>query len=218
MKKLLFFLFYISLLSISALTVYLNTPLDKLFLSPSATANTVQRVLGLSAFTLLFIQIMIGSNMERLKKFFGDWIFKFHVFEGLFIYSLVILHGLSFVYFNYVLFHRFDPFYVFIDVCVLCVNKLDHFYNFGRIGFWLITSAVFAALFRGFNYWMRKNWRKFHYLNYVAFLIIGVHAYFIGTDTLRQPFATIYYLGLGAVVFTIFKVFVIKVLHRISPR
>ena len=214
MKKILFFVIWVGLLTLGPITIYLNTPIANLTMSPSAIANSLQRILGLTAFTLLFAQLLLGVSMDKAKKYFGDWVYNFHIIQGILIYFLVILHGLSFVYFNYVIFQRFDPFYIFVDVCVLCASQLDHYYNFGRVGFWFLTIAIFAGLFRGFNLWMRQNWRRFHYLNYLAFLFLGLHAYFVGTDTLTTPYKYFYFLSMSLVILITIK----KLINLIFPK
>lgn len=200
MKKILFIVVWLLILSLGPITIYQNTPISNLFLSNSAIANTLQRFLGLTAFSLLFIQIVLGFFMDKAERFFGKWLFKFHIIQGILIYFLIILHGLAFVYFNYVIFQRFDPFYIFIDVCALCASRLDHYYNLGRIGFWFITFVVLAGLFKSFNLWMKKNWRNVHYLNYIAFLFIGVHAYFVGDDITKISYSYFHRIGMAIIL------------------
>ena len=128
--------------------------------------------------------------MDRWIEKFGGWVFKFHTTQGAIIYALIFAHASLFVLFNYKAGGRIDPFYVFTDLCVLCSNKTEFFYNLGRIGFWLITLAVVAARLRT-QPWLRAHWRKFHILNYLAFMVIALHGRFIGSDTLSSPFSWI---------------------------
>ena len=128
--------------------------------SPSITMlGTIQRILGLTAFCLLFSQIVIGFFMDTLSRKLGDWVFKFHIFEGMLAYFLILLHPWAL---------KLDPFYIFTDFCVLCSSKLELFYTFGRVSFWLVTVVVIAGLF--------KSWRKWHILSYLAFLVISIHS------------------------------------------
>jgi predicted ferric reductase len=83
--------------------------------------------------------------------------------------------------FNFVAKKGFNPFYVFVDFCILCRTKLELFYSFGRFGFYLLTLAVIAAVVRSSPWW-KENWRYFHYLNYVLFFLIATHAFFVGSD------------------------------------
>lgn len=183
-SKVIFFVFWIALLSLAPITIYFNglyTPL-----------NTIQRLTGLWVFTLLFIQIILGSFMTRITEKLGGWIYKFHIFQGLLAFILILVHMASYVYILYSFGKPFDPFYVFIDVCLLCENKLEYYLNFGRLAFWFITLAVFAGLFRTLHPFLRVHWRKFHVLNYFAFFLVGVHSLFVGSDIGTFPFSIIH--------------------------
>ena len=182
--KLNFFIFWAILLSLAPVTVYLNgfyTPL-----------NTIQRLTGLWVFTLLFVQIILGSFMTQITEKLGGWIYRFHIFQGFLIYFLILMHMLSFVFISYFAGKSFDPFYVFVDVCVLCNNKFEYYFNFGRVAFWFITLAVFAGFFRTFHPFLRVHWRKFHVLNYFAFILVGAHSLFVGSDIGTFPFSIIH--------------------------
>jgi len=150
--------------------------------------NDAQRFLGLAAFILLFIQIILGAFLDKFAKKFGGWVYKFHFGEGIVTYTLIFLHLLFFMVFNHFTGHGWDPYAVFINVCVLCNLPINFYYTLGMVSFWLLTIAVFAAIFRKSNPWVTSNWRKFHIINYVVFLIVGAHAFLIGTDFSKKPF------------------------------
>jgi len=171
-------------------TVLQKTPWELAVKNPANLTNFIQRCIGLAAFILLFVQLVLGVFMAKLTKIFGSWIFKFHVAEGIAAYTLVFLHPLIFMLFNYYTGLGWDPYAVFVNICLLCKTPLDYYYTLGRISFWLVTLAVGAAYFRNKNSWFEANWRKFHVLNYIAFLVIGAHGFLIGTDFVRQPFFT----------------------------
>lgn len=205
MKKLVFFGIWFFLILIGLYTIRTNTDLSLIFISRSGEANLSQRIFGILIYTLLFTQVMLGAYMQFWTEKLGGWIFKFHIFEGVLIYLLVLLHTFSFVLFNYFLRQKFDPIFVYLDFCLLCKTTVDYFYTIGRINFWLITVTVFAGLFRTSTPFMRANWRKFHVLNYLVFLLVGIHGYFLGTDFTTKPFfyfaVIAYLLVLYTVVF-----------------
>lgn len=188
MKKIIFFVFWVGLLVLSILTLIRVTPLSFALSTSARLTNYIQRALGLISFTLLFIQVLIGAFMPKLVDKLGSWIFKFHLFEGKLIYLLVLMHPIFFLLTNHFLGGKFDPYIAFINVCLLCKPVSEYYYTLGRISFWLLTIAVFAASFRSLNFWMKANWRKFHVLNYLVFLIIGAHGFLLGTDFRSQPF------------------------------
>lgn len=187
-STLLFFLVWFILIFLGPLTVIRNTPISLLMSNQLILINFLQRFAATLAFSMLFTQIVLGAFMDRWIERFGGWVFKFHVTQGAIIYTLILSHALLFVLFNYKAGGRFDPFYVFTDLCVLCSNKTEFFYNLGRIGFWLITLAVVAAKLRT-QPWLRTHWRKLHILNYLAFIVIALHGRMVGSDTLTSPYS-----------------------------
>ena len=195
MKKVLFFIIWILVLAIGPITI-LNGFSFELLKHPTIAINFFQRVTGLVAFSLIFSQVVIGSNMSKLIEKLGAWVFKFHVVEGIFTYLLVLTHPLLAVLFNWKLKGTIDPFYVFTDFCILCKTNLELFYTFGRVSFWLITIAVAAGLLRT-QPWLRKNWKKFHYLNYLVFFLIAIHSWFVGSDVQSKPFVYFFYMRFG---------------------
>lgn len=206
-KKLLFYFVWLIFLSFGPITVLKVTPFSSVVGNKTLLVNFFQRILGLLAFSMLFVQIILGAFMQKWIDKLGAWIFRFHIMEGLVIYSLVFAHPLFFVLFNYFIKGILDPFYVYVDVCALCKGSFEWFYNFGRIGFWLITTAVLAGLFRASTPFMRIHWRKFHILNYIAFFFIWYHSLRLGTDIGTAPFSYIYHPALIVVLsIVIFKV------------
>ena len=187
-KKITFYLIWLGLISLGPITVLGVTPFASVVVNKVLLVNFFQRILGLTAFTLIFIQIILGSFMSKWIEKLGTWIFKFHITQEPIAYILIFLHPLMTVFVNYFTGRGLDPFYVFIDVCILCDGKFEWLYNFGRIGFWLITIAVIAALFRTSTPFLRLHWKKFHVLNYVAFYVIWFHSIKLGQDVGTPPF------------------------------
>lgn len=197
-NKIIYFIVWIFVLLIGPFTVIKNTPISLLSSSQSVLINFLQRIVGLTLFSLITWQIILGSFMDRWIQKLGGWVFKFHVTEGVFIYSLVILHPLLFVLFNFKVTGKLDPFYVFTDICVLCPKPIEYLYTLGRFSFWLVNVTVFAALFRTHPL-LRTHWRKFHILNYAVFFLVAIHSYFVGTDTHTAPFSYLYWLSVGII-------------------
>lgn len=174
-KKAIFYLLWFFLLVLGPITVIRNTP-PYFLAEPSGLLNFLQRIIGLMAFTLLFIQIILGSLMEKLVEKLGGWIFKFHITEGIVAYGLILVHPLLL---------KFDPLYVFLG---FSSQGAEFYYSFGRSAFWLLTVGVAAGLLRT-QPWLQNNWRKFHVLNYVAFFLVWYHSFKVGTDIGTFPFS-----------------------------
>ena len=126
--------------------------------------------------------------MQFWTEKLGGWVFRFHINEGVAIYVFAFMHPIFFLLYNYFLGKGLDPFYVFTQICVLCPNLQELYYSLGRLSFWLINITVLAGLFRMSTPFMQMHWRKFHVLNYLVFLIIGIHGLSIGTDFMKMPF------------------------------
>jgi predicted ferric reductase len=205
MKKIFFYGVLIVLLLLIPVTLLTVTPPALAFRSPASIANFIQRFFGLTLFTLLFVQLILGAFMDKIEERVGGWVFQFHVIEGVVIYSLALLHPLFFMIFNRYIGSSWNPYFVFVDICLLCKTRVDFYYSLGRISFWLLTITIFAGLFRKATPWLKANWRKLHVLNYVIFLITGLHGFFIGTDFQWQPFYSFaiiaYAIVVGVVVF-----------------
>lgn len=194
MNKKLLFLFWLVMLSVGPYIVYSNSNMELVVSNRFILVNSIQRILGLMAFGAITFQITLGSNMDYFRKVLAGSALKFHIINGLFTYFLVFSHPLMWIILNYFMRGKIDIYFPFADVCLLCKSWLDWVYNFGRLAFWSITIAVFAGLFRGYDKFMRLNWKKFHMLNYVAFYFVSIHAYNIGTDSITRLFFYFFWL------------------------
>ncbi|EKE06130.1 MAG: hypothetical protein ACD_19C00079G0035 [uncultured bacterium] len=179
----------------------------------------LQRITGLTAFVLLFIQIVLGSNMDFLRKRFGSIALKIHTANGLLSYLFIFTHPTLMIAFRHFLYGKIDPYYVFTDLCLLCEKPYDYYINFGRLAFVSVTIAVFAGLSRGYDKFMRLHWRKFHSLNYLAFYFVSLHVHFIGTDSTVKLFTYFFWIAQIVVFYSIinrlrFSDFVVKLRNK----
>lgn len=174
-------------------------------MTPALLANTIQRYIGLTAFVFLFVQLIIGVSIDKLAAKFGHSIFKYHIIQGIFTFILAFLHPLIFMVFNHFINSKWDPYAVFVNACVICKEPINYYYTLGMISFWLLFISTFIALFRHHNDWFRKYWKKFHLLNYIVFLIVGVHGFLLGTDFSVKPFVYFaipaYLIIIGIIIF-----------------
>ena len=196
-KKYLFFLVWTVIILLGPLTVIQNS----LRLNPGnqiiIDLNFVQRLTGIIAFELIFIQIVLGASMNFWTNKFGGWVYTFHTrYEGSLAYLLILTHKL-------------DPFSIFPQFCFLCKTKTELYLTLGRASFWLITLAVVAAKFRGLTPWLRKNWRGLHILNYLVFFLVAFHSWNLGSDASYVPFRYFYFLSLPIVT----TIVLVKLFH-----
>lgn len=200
-NKLIFYILWILLVSLGPITVLTNSPLATILGYPSSIINVLLRIVGLTAFVLLFVQLILGAFMSHLTQKFGGWLFNFHIVQGIFIYVLVFGHPILYMFHRFMIGMGLDPFFIFTSVCLLCHTKLDFYYTLGRVAFWFVTIGVFAGLFRTATPFLRMHWRKFHILNYFAFLFVGYHSLMLGSDIGTAPFS--YFHGPALVIISV---------------
>jgi predicted ferric reductase len=206
MKKKLLILSWLLVLISGPILILIEAPIPITAGNIGYQINFLQRITALIAFSALFMQIVIGANLSKLSKAFGSWINKFHTLQGIVAYTFVLAHPLLFLFYNFKTRGSLDPFYVFTDVCLLCPRPYELHWSFGRIGFWLISFVILAAILRSESWW-KKNWRKFHILNYFVFFLIAAHAWFSGTDIVKTSFVYIFWFEITVVVYTLFRKF-----------
>jgi glycine/D-amino acid oxidase-like deaminating enzyme/nitrite reductase/ring-hydroxylating ferredoxin subunit/DMSO/TMAO reductase YedYZ heme-binding membrane subunit len=128
-------------------------------------------LVGLYAFTLLWVQVMLGSSMVLFRKVF-PWIEKFHHAEGVFVLLFALLHPS-------LLFLGYGPAgYLSYDF-VIPEQKL--FVYLGQVQLFLMILTVATALLRK-SRWLQKKWHYVHFLNYVVFISAWTHSWFLGSD------------------------------------
>lgn len=210
-NKLIFFTAWTILLLLAPVTIFQSSSINEAFKYPVLTTNFFQRLIGLWAFTLMFVQVVLGTFMGKLTERYGGWIYSFHIFEGILVYFLILLHPLLFVVFNYFVGTGVDPFYVFTQFCVVCRGKTEFYYTLGRVSFWLLTLSVAAAFFRTSTPFLRKYWKKFHIINFLSFVLIGFHSIGVGTDIGTLPFSLFHgpalAIGIGLLIYEVYKLF-----------
>lgn len=204
-NKIIFWALWLGLLSLVPITILQSTSLSYAATHPAVLMNLIQRFLGLTAFVLLFWQLMLGAYMQRWTEKLGGWVLRFHINEGVAIYLIILMHPIFFMLYRYFTGVGLDPFYIFTQVCILCQYRIELYYTLGRVSFWLINMTVFAGLFRMSTPFMRMNWRKFHVFNYLVFLIIGIHGLSIGTDFMVMPFFAFAIIAYLIVIYTVIR-------------
>lgn len=210
MTKKYLFLFITTIIFISSLTVYLNlSRIPGMNWTLINILSLIQRTSALITIVLLSVQLFVGQFMSKVIEKYGSWVFHFHRINGIVIYSLVLSHTFSYLLMTTIASKIFDPFYVFIDACVMCKVREELFYSLGRFSFWLLSFTVFVATFRT-RPELRKNWRLFHTVNYLVFIFVVVHSFFVGSDVMSVPFVFIFIPSICLGFYTIFYKLVIQ--------
>lgn len=135
------------------------------------------RLAGLVAFTLIFLQLVIGSLMVKLRPIFGSAVLRLHICQGIVAFILAWLH----------------PLFLISQWGVTTVLGLGGYYLWGKVGLALLTLAVLAGLLRTRKF-LARHWRWIHRLNYVTLAVIYIHSWNVGSDTHTFPMVILYYL------------------------
>ncbi len=196
-NKIIYFVLLLSLIFISLYPLILNTNLSITFSNYSQTLNFASRLSGIFLFTLIFIQTVLGFFLEKFVKKYGNWINKVHEIQGYLILILAIIHPVFLLLFNFKIFHTFDPFYVYTQLCLLCKSKFEFIYTLGRFAFWLLILGVFSTLLKNSALWLKRNWRKLHSLNIIVFILSALHGYFLSSDFKIFP---LNYIFIGEII------------------
>lgn len=205
-KVFLFSLWLIAAL-IGPFTVIVHTPTSSIFQNQIVLINFLQRLLATTAFGLLVSQLILGSNMAWFTNRFGPKLFSWHVVEGLIVYFLLILHPLMQSIIDFKIGGLTNA------VFLLLPFTRTYSYDIGKLAFIFLSVAVFAGYFRSKPF-LRRNWRKFHILNYIVFYIVVLHSLLLGTDTLRLPFFAFYLVSILIVSGILTRKFVKKYFNK----
>lgn len=164
-NKIIFWLIWLAIVLLGPVAIIRSSNLLLMQQNRQALAYFFFGFFSLTAFNLLFVQVLIMSFKSWFTGKLGSWILKFNKIEILTAYFFIFLGLASLMTYYYFATKTLDPFYIFTQVCVLCNHPSEYYMTFGRISFWL---AVIVIL-----------WKKFDYLNYLIFLFMGLFGYFV---------------------------------------
>jgi sulfoxide reductase heme-binding subunit YedZ len=159
-------LWYLALVGILALALVIAMESLNLGGTP---LNWAIRGAALLGYQSVFLAIVSSAYMRQLVRLFGRPFVQVHHVVSVSGLIFITLHPLGVALDNAtisVFVPRFDSVLVFLQLG-------------GRLAWYLIALAALIALLRRS---VGRPWRVIHMLNYVAFLLITVHANLIGTQ------------------------------------
>ncbi|MEK7472865.1 MAG: hypothetical protein AAB625_02380 [Patescibacteria group bacterium] len=151
--------------------------------------NLTQSITAIIAF--IFLTLQIYSNAK---------IFKILTYFFIFIQPILIIISIYFLY------ARFDPFYMYTDLCLLCGKKYEYDINFLRIAFYAVSFAVFAPYFKNINNWFKTNWKLLRYLYYLGFYSLSIYLYNTSPFSNSKLFIILFYLAQAVVLYQLLLV------------
>ncbi|HEY4694775.1 MAG TPA: hypothetical protein VIH52_02315 [Candidatus Nanoarchaeia archaeon] len=149
---------------------------------------------GLYAFTLVWFQFIIGTNLPHLVKYFRS-IRNFHKKEGIFTLLFALTHptllivGVGFE--EYLGYKFLDP-------------SLRIYAYFGTFALFLLILTAGAGFLEKWPP-LKNHWRKVHYLNYLVFWLIWVHSWNLGSDVQGSLSYLWYFYGITAAASSIVR-------------
>lgn len=149
----------------------------------------IHKFLGLYAFSLIFIQMVAGSYMLWLDRYFPGKIYNIHIFIGKSAFTFAILHPIV-LYSTFFIEKNLSYINPFLDG----VNLI--YFSFGVFAYLLLIISVLAALLKHI---IGTRWIYLHRLNYLIFWLIFFHSVNLGEDT-QSFFSKQVYIVYGTVV------------------
>ena len=198
-KRFIFWFFWLLFILSAPITVLMNSSIDVVFSNQLVLMNFFQRITGLLAFNLLFMQIILGSQMNKWIQLIGAKAYRIHIFHGLVTYGFMFIHP----FFENIIVYQVSK--SLTESMLIFIPSLetqrDILLVFGRVAFLLTSISVIAAYFRTKPFF-RRNWRAFHILNYLVFYLVFIHMR-LGTDITTPPFSWLSWLAFIGVSLTL---------------
>ena len=163
---------------LGGLVLWVGYILSVLVRFPGSVPGTIVRAAALLGYTALFLTIISSEYVRTMRKLFGSTFMRVHHALALTGLVLIVVHPLTFAI-------RSGTLSVFVPV----LTPLRSFLTWAsRPALYMIVLAVAAALVRQR---LKTTWRIVHWLNYLAFVMIFAHAWFMGSDLILAPIRTV---------------------------
>lgn len=160
------------------------------------------RSLALSGYLLVFLAALSAASLPAMAKAFGRPFIGVHHVATIAGLAAMVAHPLTYAF----AFGSLEP----------LVPRAESVYDFflwaGRPALALFLVAAIAALLR---LALKRSWRFFHLVVYLAFLLVTVHANLIGTSFAASPVFRVVSWAMAAVATV---VFVRKRVQRLAAR
>jgi DMSO/TMAO reductase YedYZ heme-binding membrane subunit len=157
--------------------------------TPAPPLYMAVRAAALLGYVGLFWLIVSSEYVRQMRALFGRVFLKVHHALSVVTWVLIAAHPLAFALFvndTRVLVPIFSPAQQFLQWA-------------GRTALYIFALATVGALARKS---LKSSWRYLHKLNYLAFLLVFVHAWLIGTD-LSSPLVKAVWLVMAVVVLAV---------------
>jgi hypothetical protein len=185
------------------------------FIHPNwSTSSTTEvlflwhRIIGLYAFSLIFLQIIVGSGRTLLNRIFpAGSVLRFHMTQGKIAFLLALLHP-ALLFATYITENNLEYVYGFMG------GEATLYFYLGVTALSAMFVSVFAAIFRAM---IGPKWIILHRINYLIFWLVFFHSFKLGVDV-QTPTTNFIYMLYGAIVamLTARKVFILYQNYRLQ--
>ncbi len=154
----------------------------------------VARAAGLSAYLLLFLNVVLGLAVHTrfVDALMARWrSLDLHQFTALLAMAFLALHGLSLLGDHYIGFTWGQLLVPFAS------SYRPGWVATGIVGFYLLAVVTASSYLRRFVSY--KAWRALHYLSFAAYILALVHGIYSGTDS-GELWARALYWSTGSAV------------------
>jgi DMSO/TMAO reductase YedYZ heme-binding membrane subunit len=135
---------------------------------PGEPLRMVARFAATFGYLTIFLSILSSEYMAKIRKISGMPFLKAHHNLARIGVLLILIHPLTLAL-------EGQDFLIFLPI----LYPVSLFLAFGgRVALYLFLLAAGIAMYRK----KYRNWKKVHYLNYLAFLLVTAHALLIGSD------------------------------------
>jgi len=158
----------------------------------------VSRASGLVAFLLLYISIFLGLTLRvpLLRKIFLPvYSMKIHCWISLQALLFAFIHAIALIFDKWLGFKLADLFIPFASQYKPEMTAL------GVFGFYLMVILIVTSY--GKKFISQKIWRITHFTNIVLYVIVFIHALYLGTDLKIELFRNIFIFANAGLVFLI---------------
>jgi len=156
----------------------------------------VSKTFALCAFILLWWQL-IFSLLNKIKG-------RLHIYLGLFLFSLVLLHVLLFFSAASV---RTDGYALHIFVPEFTSGYYKNALSFGVIAFLFLLASIVAGLLRNK---ISLRWKLGHRFVFIVYALVLVHSFMIGSEMQSGLFLYIFYFS----VVSVFSALLVRMLFK----
>ena len=162
------------------------------------------RASALIGYLSLFISIFLGLAIKTpyLKKIVSPFYsYQMHCWISLQAILFALFHGVILMFDTFIGFRLENIFVPFINSSQYLTGINANFLALGIISFYLMIILVLTSYLRRFI--NNKIWRALHFLNIGLFVIVFIHALFMGTD-LKNGMLRWIFIGMNALLAFIF--------------